>query len=205
MLWRGFWTRKLADGFSFLVAGSRNAVAQTDGAARRFSRFLSTRGRRANVLDTPAGWFQNPANRAMITLKTFDFPEEAHLLRLHLESGGFHVFIADELMVGNYWPWSYVIRGIKVQIAEADVEAARRFLVESAALAEHEEFILRCPACQSLRVEEASRSRRLALVAVMFFHVLLPFSRHIYRCLACKRTWKYKGDGLKPWPMAPLC
>ena len=131
----------------------------------------------------------------MITLRTFDFPEEAHLLRTHLEAGGFQVFIADEFMVGNYWPWSYAVHGIKVQVAEEDFEAARRFLVEDAALAESEEIMLRCPACQSSRVEEASRSKRLALLVLLLFKVPLPFSKHIYRCRDCKRKWKHGSGG----------
>ena len=131
----------------------------------------------------------------MITLRTYDFPEEAHLLRMHLEAGGFQVFIADEFTVGNYWPWSYVVRGIKVQVPEEDFETARLFLVEDTALAEGEEIMLRCPACRSSRVEEASRSKRMALLMVMLCHVPFPFSKHIYRCRDCKRKWKHGSGG----------
>lgn len=63
----------------------------------------------------------------MITVATFSKPEEAHLLRSQLESAGIAAFVKDEITVQTYWLYSNAIGGVRVQIDEADMEAARAF------------------------------------------------------------------------------
>ena len=63
----------------------------------------------------------------MITVATFSKPEEAHLLRSQLESAGIPAFVKDEMTVQMYWLYSDAIGGVRVQIDENDLEAARAF------------------------------------------------------------------------------
>lgn len=64
----------------------------------------------------------------MTTIATFNKPEEAHLLRMRLESAGIPAYIQDENTVQIDWLLANAIGGVRVQIAEEDVEAAREYL-----------------------------------------------------------------------------
>lgn len=69
----------------------------------------------------------------MTTIATFGKPEEAHLLRMRLESAGFEAFVQNE-----YGAQTLPIYGsgggeVRVEAADEDVEAIRQFLNEDAA------------------------------------------------------------------------
>lgn len=64
----------------------------------------------------------------MITIASFSKPEEAHLLRLRLEAGGVAAYVQDENVIQTYWLYSNAIGGVRVQISEDDLEAAREIL-----------------------------------------------------------------------------
>jgi hypothetical protein len=66
----------------------------------------------------------------MITIASFSKSEEAHLLRLRLEAGGVPAFLQDENVVQII---SNVFGGVRVQIAEEDVEKAQAILGEDSA------------------------------------------------------------------------
>jgi Putative prokaryotic signal transducing protein len=62
------------------------------------------------------------------TIATFSKPEDAHLLRMRLESAGIHAFIQDENMIQWDWLLSNAIGGARVQIADEDLLAAQDYL-----------------------------------------------------------------------------
>ena len=62
----------------------------------------------------------------MTTIATFNKPEEAHLLRMRLESAGIGAFLVDEGV--TQMEWGLFTGGVRVQVAEENVEAARAFL-----------------------------------------------------------------------------
>lgn len=64
----------------------------------------------------------------LVTVGTFDMPAEAHLAKGLLEANGLTAFLADELTVGVAWHLSNAIGGIKLQVAESDVERATGIL-----------------------------------------------------------------------------
>ena len=64
----------------------------------------------------------------MTTVATFSKPEEAHLFRMRLEAAGIPAFVQDEHIVQMDWLYSNAIGGVRVQIADEDVPAAREFL-----------------------------------------------------------------------------
>ena len=64
----------------------------------------------------------------MVTVATFDMPTEAHLAKGLLEANGLTAFLADELTVGVAWHLSNAIGGVKLQVAEDDVERAASIL-----------------------------------------------------------------------------
>ena len=64
----------------------------------------------------------------METIATFSKPEDAHLLRMHLESAGIQAFIQDENLIQLDWLLSNAVGGVRVQVADEDVETALEFL-----------------------------------------------------------------------------
>lgn len=64
----------------------------------------------------------------MTTIATFNKPEEAHLLRMRIEAGGFHAFIQDENLVQIDWLLANAVGGVRVQVADEDVAAVHDLL-----------------------------------------------------------------------------
>ena len=66
----------------------------------------------------------------LITLKAFESPIEAHILRSKLESENIEAFIFDELSVGINFYLSNAMGGVKVKIKKEDTERALSVLKE---------------------------------------------------------------------------
>jgi hypothetical protein len=66
----------------------------------------------------------------MQTIATFSKAEEAHLLRMRLASVGIEAVLLDENMAQLEQPLSDGIGGVRLQVAEEDVTAARELLAE---------------------------------------------------------------------------
>ncbi|MEO7318607.1 MAG: DUF2007 domain-containing protein [Chthoniobacteraceae bacterium] len=62
----------------------------------------------------------------MTTIANFSKTEEAHLLRMRLESGGIAAFLVDENV--TQMEWSFLTGGVRVQVADEDVAAAHELL-----------------------------------------------------------------------------
>lgn len=60
----------------------------------------------------------------MTTLATFTTAEDAHLCRMFLESRGITAQVLDEYLVQLCWHYSNAIGGVRVSVAEDDVDAA---------------------------------------------------------------------------------
>lgn len=69
----------------------------------------------------------------MTTIATFWKTEEAHLLRLRLGAAGIPSFLQDENITQMH-PWrAAAMGGVRVQVADSDLEAAQKILAEEAA------------------------------------------------------------------------
>lgn len=67
----------------------------------------------------------------MKTIATFWKPEEAHLLCFRLSGAGIQAVIQDE-NITQLHPWrAAAIGGVRVQVNDCDVEAARKILSEN--------------------------------------------------------------------------
>ena len=71
----------------------------------------------------------------MKTIATFSKPEDAHLCRMHLGSGGFEAFVQDENMAQIEQPWSEAAGGVRVQVEDEDFDAATQFLADDKGVA----------------------------------------------------------------------
>ncbi|MEH0153215.1 DUF2007 domain-containing protein [Limibacter armeniacum] len=65
----------------------------------------------------------------LVTLKTFNTPIEANILKSKLEEEGIHCFIHDENL-GSIGSFGMATGGIKIKVSEADLAKALEILNE---------------------------------------------------------------------------
>jgi rubredoxin len=124
----------------------------------------------------------------MITVATFSKPEEAHLLRMRLEAGGVTAFVQDEYMVQMDWLYSNAIGGVRVQIAEEDVEAAKEILNDEP-IQDSDPNMAKCPKCGSTDSAPDELARRLAFLSLMLLKFPFLFSKSRWKCNICQHVW----------------
>jgi len=123
------------------------------------------------------------------TIATFSKPEEAHLLRTRLESAGIPAFVQDEHLVQLDWLYSNAIGGVRVQIGDDDLDAAKEFLVPASPQPCPDAQEVLCPACGSPRTAPDELPRRIAFLSLLVISFPLLFSRR-WRCADCRRVFK---------------
>ena len=64
----------------------------------------------------------------MITIATFSKVEDAHLLRMRLESAGIPAFIPNENTIQVDWGMTNMLGGVTVEVDEEDFHAAQVLL-----------------------------------------------------------------------------
>jgi len=135
----------------------------------------------------------------LINIKSFDNPVEAHLFRTILEDEGIRCEIFDELTVGLNPLYNITVGGIRLMIAEADVERAALLLKEvgSRPLVNEQEEKIVCPKCGSSELYHGFKTLKgikgffTGVVTVLL--MVYPFYlRSRYRCKSCGT--EFKGD-----------
>lgn len=118
----------------------------------------------------------------MKTIACFSTPAEAHLALSRLMSAGIHAAIRDEFTVTLDWLYSNAIGGVKIEVVEDDVAAAREIL----GMPPPEEGILRCPFCGSsdTRVRVLSGFGLICLL----LKLPIPMARAVVDCRVCRKT-----------------
>jgi hypothetical protein len=135
-----------------------------------------------------------------ITLKTFDNPIDAHILKSKLESEGIISFLFDENIVGLNPLYSIAVGGIKLKINRSDYEKAYAILDESIKnkLIDDEGELVHCPKCKSKDILSDYISLRgtkgILAGIVSFLLLVLPFYQNtVYKCKACDFEFKKSG------------
>lgn len=127
-----------------------------------------------------------------ITVATFDDSVRANMARLKLESEGIACFLADEMLVSTDWLMSNAVGGIKLQVREGQVAAARAILarVRPADFLDDEAQALVCPRCGSNRLLPMWKSP--GVLALSLFLVGIPMLMMLgkYRCEKCGKIFR---------------
>ena len=126
----------------------------------------------------------------MTTVATFSKPEEAHLFRMRLEAAGIPAFVQDENLVQTDWLFSNAVGGVRVQIADDDVEATREILAADASPSSPDAEDVICPACGSHRTAPDEWPRRLFFLSMLLLGFPLLFVRPRWRCAACQHVFR---------------
>lgn len=126
-----------------------------------------------------------------MTLKTFENPAMAHLLKSKLESEDIVCFLFDENIVAVNPLYNLTVGGIKLKIDSSDYEKAREILaeIEGTSLTDDDGNILKCPNCGS---ENIYNSPKTLKGISGFFHKLFSYlafmfvdTKSVNKCAEC--------------------
>ncbi|GAA4807830.1 hypothetical protein GCM10023231_41340 [Olivibacter ginsenosidimutans] len=127
-----------------------------------------------------------------ITLKVFDNPIEAHLLKSKLESEGIPCFLQDENIVALNPLYNYAVGGIKLNIPRADVALAQQILreIDDHPNLDEKEAIIACPQCGSTHLYTNFKSMKgakgILSAIISFFMAVFPiYYKNVYKCKDC--------------------
>ena len=126
----------------------------------------------------------------MKTIATFSKPEEAHLFRTRLEAAGIPAFVQDEHFVQMDWLYSNAIGGVRVQIADDDLDSAREFLAADTPRSCPEASDVICPSCGSHDTAPDELPRRIAFLSLLLFQFPVLFTRRRLRCCSCRHVFR---------------
>lgn len=136
----------------------------------------------------------------LITLKTFETPIEAHILRSKLESENIDAFVFDEHSIGINQFLSNAIGGVKVKIKEEDTARAMKVLDEINATDYTNDLdeIIVCPKCGSKAYYSYFKSMKgrkglLSLLSSILFWVYPIYYKNVFKCKKCEEEF----DGLQ--------
>ncbi len=128
---------------------------------------------------------------SFVTIATFQYSYEAHIIRGKLESEGIKVYMADNITIDTDPLMSNAIGGVKLKVLKAQEKKAREVLktINKYSL-DNEGNPIKCPKCGSKKVDFLStikdfKSLIIYLLGLVFF--TLPFyTKYKYRCENCK-------------------
>lgn len=128
----------------------------------------------------------------MVTIKTFDNPIDAHLLKTKLESEGIFCYLADENIVGINPLLSNAVGGIKLNVDKEDVDDAIRIIkeMEGTPITDVENQTISCPNCGSTQVlnninNQKGLFAKLATVLSFLTSSLPIYAKKSYLCKDC--------------------
>lgn len=133
----------------------------------------------------------------LITVRIFDNPIEAHLLRTRIESEGIYCFLFDENIVGLNPLYNVTVGGIKLKISEDDIDRVEAILleIEKRPVTDDNNVEITCPNCNSKEIISGFKSMKgikgiLAVIIAFLFMVFPIFFDTVYRCKNCGTEFK---------------
>jgi hypothetical protein len=158
-------------------------------------------------LEVPTVDDEPPADAlaSVATIRQYRDQAEASMARSVLESAGISCFLRDENTIRNDWLWSNLMGGIRLQVAEADVEAAEALLSqpipESIAIAGEPVYQQPiCPQCGSLDISfnNFDAKVRATSILILGFPLPSPVDKDYWHCQDCGCNWLDEPDKVEP-------
>jgi hypothetical protein len=148
-----------------------------------------------------------------ITVMSFSFPHEAHMVKAYLESCGIITNLKDE-MAAQLQELANAVGGVKVLVKESDYEESIQLLKDGGYLTGDKpeedkkiDVILvdkiidtkTCPFCNSDNIARQKKPNIFSLTISIFLGLLFtgavfPAYRSTYKCFDCEKEWKYKRN-----------
>ena len=140
----------------------------------------------------------------LVTIRTYNHPLQANLVKARLETEGINVFLADETTIYVNWFYSIAMGGVRLQVMNQDVHHARQIISEAVEIDEDlvekvaiPEALVRCPRCDSIKVHYETFNHRFVFIAqlVTFFitgnyGIPVPIIKRGWKCNNCGYSWK---------------
>ena len=133
----------------------------------------------------------------MVTIKVFDNPIDAHILKSKLESEGIHSYIFDEHIVSMNLLYNNAIGGVKLNVSEKDVQHAKEIIaaVENQPFTNELEEQVKCPSCGSVNLISDFKTLPgikgfLMTVVSILFMVFPLFYKTKFKCKGCGIEFK---------------
>lgn len=149
---------------------------------------------------------------SFVTVKTFTFPHEAHILQGRLESEGIETFLKDELTVQVHPFASNAIGGVKLQVKKEDYDKALEILgLEKEPSTDDADDAIeiidesklngnkQCPFCGSANIGKMTSGNWLTYIPFLIIGFILPIYRRSYKCFDCERRWAVRKRPVINW------
>ena len=117
------------------------------------------------------------------------------MFRTRLEAAGIRAFVQDEHLVQMNWLYSNAVGGVRVQIADEDVDPAREFLAADSTQPCPDADDVACPACGSPCTAPDDLPRRIAFLGLLVIHFPLLYTRKRWRCASCRCVFQLPEAG----------
>jgi hypothetical protein len=139
---------------------------------------------------TTLGSSRSQAWKTWATLASFNDPEEANALCEFLRQEGINTQVQDERRLQRWWFLAQPLAGIHVRVPGASFEDAQSILQGNPASVRFLRRAIRCPSCNSVRVQYPQMTRKnilptLVAQGLVFMRVM---KRECY-CETCHYTW----------------
>jgi len=177
------------------LARSYDGLLEVAQAALRAE--FARRGLEPPLVEEPEEW----EFRRLVTVQRYRDLAEAYAGRSLLESSGIPAWIADENLVRMDWFYSNLVGGMRLQVDERDVAAAREILEErvpgTITYGQEDAYVQpTCPKCGSAEITLGSGTERgRSLVALYILSIPVPPREAAWHCEACGAQWADAGDG----------
>jgi transposase-like protein len=136
----------------------------------------------------------------LVTVARFRDLIEAQLAKGKLEAAGIETFLANENIVSLDWFYSNAVGGLRLQVAEEDLEDATAILADPIPdeIIEEPSGVVytqpHCPRCDSLDIGFETINR-LWSYGLMFVIAPIPVRRSDWKCQNCGAEWVEEPSG----------
>lgn len=128
----------------------------------------------------------------LVTVKTFDNPIEAHIVRAKFKSEQLVCFLFDENIVGVNPLYNISVGGIKLKVKKSDMEKAIVIIdaIEKSPLMNEEGEIVKCSVCGSKDIYGGFKSMKgvkgmLSIIIALLFTVFPIYYKAVNKCKDC--------------------
>ena len=133
----------------------------------------------------------------MRTIKTFDNPIDAHIIKTKLESEGIMCYITDENTIGLNPMLNIALGGVKLNVAAEDVAVALQIIEESdnQPIADNQGTTISCPACNSTHILNNINDQKgfKAILASLLSLLTMSYpiyTKKSYLCKDCNEVFR---------------
>jgi len=138
----------------------------------------------------------------MKTIATFNEADKAETVITRLRQEGVESELVDESTMQRLWFISKPLADQKIKVDEKDFDRAREVLKGLDATEDTLHDAVKCPQCQSSRVEYPQFTRKFLTPTLVEIICVLPFVGREFFCQDCQFTWPV-AEKVEP-PLDPL-